>query len=521
MSAAAATMPAAWQPKVNPWLIALAVMSATFMEVLDSSVANVSLPHIGGTLSASTDEATWVLTSYLVSNAIILPATGWLSNFFGRKRLLITCIIIFTLASALCGAANSLGILIFARVLQGLGGGVLQPTAQSVMMESFPLEKRGQAMAVYAMGVVVAPIIGPTLGGWITDNYSWRWIFYINIPVGIFAIMMARAFIEDPPYLNRNVRNQIDYIGFSLMAIFLGTAQIVLDKGQQEDWFSSSLICWLTVISAFTFAAFIYQELRTPEPIVNLRIFRDRNFSIGMVMMTVVGGVLYSTIAVLPLFLQTLMGYSSVQSGLAVSPRGIGSFVSMIVVGRLIGKIEGRALISIGFAMLALSVYLLSAINLDVAQSNIIWPNVLNGFSMGFIFVPLSTMLLGTLRREQMNNGTGISSLMRNLGGGLGISAATTLLARGAQIHQAQLVQHMTPYDQPFQQRVQEFQSLMQAPLQQTYAYLYGILLKQSLLLSFIDIFRVLALTCLFCIPLAFLFKKTKVRVGGADKAMH
>ncbi len=521
MSAAAATIPAVWKPKVNPWLIALAVMSATFMEVLDSSVANVSLPHIGGTLSASTDEATWVLTSYLVSNAIILPATGWLSSFFGRKRLLITCIIIFTLASALCGAANSLGVLIFARVLQGLGGGVLQPTAQSVMMESFPVEKRGQAMAVYAMGVVVAPIIGPTLGGWITDNYSWRWIFYINIPVGIFAVLMARAYIEDPPYLNRNVRNQIDYIGFSLMAIFLGTAQIILDKGQQEDWFSSSLICWLTVLCLATFVGFIYQELHTPEPIVNLRIFRDRNFSTAMVMMTVVGAALYSTIAILPMFLQTLMGYSSVQSGLAVSPRGIGSFVSMIIVGRIVSKFDARLLISVGFAMLALSVYWLSGINLEVAQSNIIWPNILNGFSMGFIFIPMSTMSLRTLRPEQMNNGTGISSLMRNLGGGIGISAATTMLARGAQIHQAQLVQHMTPYDQPFQQRVQEFQSLMHAPLQQTYAFLYGTMLKQSLLLSFIDIFKVLALMCLICIPLTFLFKKPKGQAGGGDTAMH
>ncbi len=491
------------------------------MEVLDTSVANVSLSHIGGTLSASTDEATWVLTSYLVSNAIILPATGWLSSFFGRKRLLISCIVIFTLASALCGAANSLGVLIFARILQGIGGGVLQPTAQSVMMESFPVEKRGQAMAVYAMGVIVAPIIGPTLGGWITDNYSWRWIFYINIPVGIFAVMMARAFIEDPPYLNRNVRNQTDYIGFSLMAIFLGTAQIVLDKGQQEDWFSSSLICWLTVIAVVTFIAFIYQELHTAEPIVDLRVFRDRNFANGMLMMAVVGAVMFSTTAVLPLFLQSLMGYSSVQSGLAVSPRGIGSFISMIVVARLVGKIEARILISIGFAMLGLSVFWLSGLTLEVSQSNIIWPNIVNGFSMGFIFIPMSTMSLGTLVREQIPNATGISSLMRNLGGGIGISAATTMLARGAQIHQAQLVQHLTPYDQPFRQRVQEFQALMHAPLQQTYAYFYGTLMKQSLLLSFIDIFRLLAIICFICIPLTFLFKKVKARTSGADQGMH
>lgn len=521
MSASAASLGSSeqvWRPAVNPWLIAIAVMSATFMEVLDTSVANVSLPHIAGTLSASTDEATWVLTSYLVSNAIILPATGWLTNFFGRKRLLMSCIIIFTAASALCGAATSLGFLIVARVLQGIGGGVLQPTAQAVLMESFPPEKRGQAMAVYGMGVVVAPIIGPTLGGWITDNYSWRWIFYINVPVGILAILMAYAFIEDPPYLRRNVRSNIDYIGFGLMTVALGAFQIVLDKGQQEDWFESSFILSLTVVAVLTLVAFIIWELQTEEPIVNLRVLKNRNFAIGTFLMTILGAALYSTTALLPLFLQTLLGYPSVESGLAVSPRGFGSLVSMMIVGRLIGKVDTRWLMGFGFSMLALSVYLLGNINLDITMSSVIWPNIISGFSMGFIFVPLSTTALSLLPRDQLGNATGIFSLMRNLGGGIGISAGTTLLARLAQSNQANMVGHLTPFDPAFRERFEQLRGTLGD--QKAYATIYGILVKQANLLSFVSTFRILAVLCLLCLPTVFLLRKGKA-MAKADAAVH
>src|SRR5213082_24013 len=330
-----------WTPSFNPWLIAAAVMLATFMEVLDTSVANVALPHIAGNLSATPEESTWVLTSYLVSNAIILPATNWLSRYFGSKRFLITCIIIFTLSSALCGAATSLSMLIVARVLQGAGGGALQPIAQSVLLESFPPEKRGQAMAVFGMGIVVAPIIGPTLGGWITDNYSWRWIFYINVPVGALAVFMTNAFVEDPPYIKNQRPGRIDYIGFGLMAVGLATLQLVLDKGQEEDWFSSSLITWATVFAVVALVAFVVWELRSKEPIVNLRILKNRNFAVGTLLITLMGVVLYGSIALLPLFLQTLMGYPATASGMAVSPRGFGSILSMLVVGRLVGRVNG------------------------------------------------------------------------------------------------------------------------------------------------------------------------------------
>ena len=515
--------PETWVPSFNPWLIASAVMLATFMEVLDTSVANVSLPHIGGTLSASTEEATWVLTSYLVANAVILPISGWLSSYFGRKRLLITCIIIFTLSSALCGAATSMTMLIVARVLQGIGGGVLQPTAQAVLMESFPFEKRGQAMAVYAMGIIVAPIIGPTLGGWITDNYSWRWIFYINIPVGIAAVLMAAWFIENPPYLKRAKGSRIDYLGFALMTVCLATFQLVLDTGQQNDWFESKQIVLLSVVSVVSLVAFVIRELTVEEPIVDLRILSNRNFGVGTLLMTVVGGVLYGTTALLPLFLQTLLGYPAVQSGLAVSPRGIGSMASMIIVGRLVGKIDSRLLMTFGFFVLAVSMFMLAGINLEIGMPNIVWPNVINGFAMGFIFVPLTTTATGTLSREQMGNAAGIYSLMRNLGGGLGISAVTTLLARGAQQHQAVMVSHLTPYDAAFQQRMQQLQGVFGSSaegVQKAYAAVYGLLVRQANLLAFVDNFRLLTFVCLACIPLVFLLRRVRGG-GGGSAAVH
>src|ERR1051326_2388334 len=416
----------AWVPSFNPWIIAASVMLATFMEVLDTSVANVALPHIAGNLSATNEEATWVLTSYLVSNAIILPATGWLTTVFGRKRFLIVCICIFTFASAMCGAATSLTMLIAARVLQGAGGGALQPIAQSVLLESFPHEKRGSAMALFGLGVVVAPIIGPTLGGRNPDNSSCRWNFYINVPVGALAIFMANPFIEDPPYIRNRKPGRIDYVGFGLMALGLASLELVIDTGQKNDWFASSQIIWFSILSGAALISFVIWELTTDEPIVNLRVFKNRNFAVGTLLIASVGIVLYGTTALLPLFLQTLLGYPAVQSGLTVSPRGFGSIASMLIVGRLIGKVDGRYLIMFGFVVLAYSTYMLTGINLQVASSNVTWPLVISGFAMGFIFVPLTTMTMGTLRNEQVGNAAGIYNLMRNTGGSAGIAAMTT-----------------------------------------------------------------------------------------------
>lgn len=326
-----------WRPTVNPWVVAAAVMIPTFMEILDTTIVSVALPHIAGSLSATTDESTWTLTSYLVANAIILPATGWLARYFGRSRFLTYCIVIFTVSSFLCGMAESLGLLIAARVIQGAGGGALQPISQAILLESFPQEKRGMAMAAFGIGVVVAPIIGPTLGGWLTDQYSWRWAFYMNIPVGILAVSMTKAFVEDPPYIKSAKPGRIDTIGFGLMAISLATLQIVLDKGQHDDWFSASWVCWFVAICIVTMILFVIWELRTKEPIVNLRILKDRNFAVGIVLITFVGVCLYSAITLIPLYLQTLMGYTAMLSGLTLSPRGIGAIVTMPVVGYLMG----------------------------------------------------------------------------------------------------------------------------------------------------------------------------------------
>lgn len=511
----------AWRPSFNPWLIAASVMFATFMEVLDTSVANVALPHIAGTLSATTDESTWVLTSYLVSNAIVLPATNWIGHRFGRKRFLIVCVVIFTASSALCGAATSLGMLLFARVMQGAGGGALQPIAQAVLLESFPPEKRGSAMALYGMGIVVAPIIGPTLGGWITDNYSWRWIFYINVPIGILAALMSNTFVEDPPYIGSQRPGRIDYIGFGLMALGIAALQIVLDKGQELDWFSSTFITWTAGLAIVTLVAFVVWELRTPEPIVNLRVLTNRNFAIGTALIALVGIVLYGTIALLPLLLQTLLGYPALQSGLTVSPRGIGAVVSMLIVGRLVGRVDGRYLIMFGFGVLAIATYWLSDINLQISMSSITWPQIVSGLAMGFVFVPLTILATGTLSNEQIGNATGIFNLMRNIGGSFGIAGVTTLLARNAQVHQAMLLSHLTPYDPAFQQRLNELSSGLAAhsdPVTAThaaYGMIYQTVLAQANLLSYLDAFRLLAFLCLLACAAPLFFAKVRARPGA------
>jgi DHA2 family multidrug resistance protein len=343
-------------------------MTATFMVVLDSSVANVALPHIAGNLSASTDEATWVLTSYLVSNAIMLPATGWLSRRIGRKRLLMLSILLFTGASMLCGAAITMPMLILARVVQGIGGGGMQPLAQSILLESFPPAEHGKAMAVYGMGIVVAPVIGPTLGGWITDSYSWRWIFYINLPVGVLAFLLAGMFVEDPPYLKAARRGAIDALGFGLMALWLGTLQLVLDKGQEADWFEAVWIRWTLILSIAACVGFVVREIKAREPIVQLHVLLDRNFTVGTLMTGLYGFVLYASTALLPLFLQTLLGYPAVDAGLAVSPRGFGSMASMVVAGALASRIDGRWLLMFGFFVFGASMLMLSHLTLDMGM---------------------------------------------------------------------------------------------------------------------------------------------------------
>ena len=503
-----------WRPRHNPWLIALGVMLATFMEVLDTSIANIALPHIAGSLSATPDEATGVLTSYLVSNAIILPMTGWLSNYFGRKRLLIMCIGFFTVTSALCGAAPTLSLLVIARILQGVGGGAMVPIAQAVLLESFPPQKRGVAMAAFAQGVVVAPILGPTLGGWITDNSSWRWIFYVNLPFGLLAMFMAQWLVEDPPYIKRNKRATIDFIGFGLLCIGLGALQITLDKGQDADWFGAVWIRWMTIISCVAIIAFIAREFTTEHPLVDLRVFRNRNFAVGVFLMMLLAGVLYGTTAELPLFMQTLMGYPALQSGLTQSPRGVAAFITTFIVGRIVGKVRNRYLLILGFSLLAYSSWMLSSINLQVSAASVIWPGVLNGIAISFIFVPLTTATMGQLQQSQIGNASGFYNLTRNLGGSMGIAFVTTMLARGAQKHQALMVGHMTATDPAFTQQLAAAkhalarQTDLVMATSRAYDVLYQTLDSQAHLWAFVDNFRLFCLMALGCIPMVFLFKR-------------
>jgi MFS transporter, DHA2 family, multidrug resistance protein len=506
--------------EVNPWLVAVSVMLATFMVVLDSSVANVALPHIAGSLSASTDESTWVLTSYLVANAIILPATGWLAAMLGRKRLLMFSIMLFVGSSVVCGAAPNMTVLVLARILQGIGGGGMQPIAQAVLLETFPVEKRGAAMAVYGMGVVVAPIIGPTLGGWITDSYTWRWIFYINVPVGALALIMVNMFVSDPHYLKEGRTTRIDYPGFIAMAMWLGALQLALDKGQEADWFGTAWIGVAVAISAFSMLLFIWRELSVREPIVNLRVFKDRSFAVGTFITAAYGVILYGVTAMLPLFLQTLLGYPALQSGLAVSPRGIGSLVSMVVVGRLVDLVDNRILLAIGFVILALSSLYFGHINLGIAMGSITWPAIVNGFATGFIFVPLTTLSMAAIQKQEMGNATGIYNLMRNIGGSFGIATVTTLLARRAQTHQAILVGHLSQQNLTLQSDITRLSHSVTSgadpagSVMRAYALIYQQVIRQATALAYVDIFHLMALLSLGCIPLILLFRKARRKRG-------
>ncbi len=509
--------PPDWRPSANPWLIAASVMLATFIVVLDSSVATVALPHIAGNLAATPDESTWVLTSYLVSNAIMLPASGWITRRIGRKRLLIISILVFTGASLLCGAATSMPMLVVARIIQGAGGGGMLPLAQAILLESFPRRQHGTAMAAFGVGVVVAPVIGPTLGGWITDNYSWRWIFYINLPVGVLALFMVNMFVEDPPYIRQAFRGAIDYLGFGAMAIWLGTLQLLLDKGQEADWFAAAWIRWTTAVSAIALMAFVLREFTCREPIVQLHVLRDRNFSVGTLITGIYGCVLYGVTAILPLLLQTLMGYPALDSGLAVSPRGIGSMLSMVVVGTLVNYIDGRLLLACGFAILGYSTFLLSRVNLDISMFSVVLPNLINGFAGGFIFVPLTTMTMGRLRNEEMGNATGIYNLVRNIGGSIGIACVTTFLVRGSQIHQNYLVANVAAGHPAVMETLHGLETTFclggidaYTAQQKALAAIYGTVQQQASLLAYVDNFRLLGFLSLLCVPLALLFHRVR-----------
>ena len=511
-------------PYVNPWLIAVAVMFGTFMEVLDTTVVNVSLPHIAGSLSVTAEEATWALTSYLVANAIVLPITGWLANYFGRKRLLMSAVVGFTAASFMCGFAPNLAWLVIFRIVQGLTGGVLQPVSQAVMLEAFPPAQRGKAMGFWGLGIVVAPMLGPVLGGWLTDNYSWRWVFYVNIPVGIVSILMTKMFIFDPPYIRRTAA-KVDTWGIGMLAVGIGALQIVLDKGQQEDWFSSNWIRSLALLAGLMLVLFIIHELRTADPVLHLRVFKERTYATGVFLMTTLGFVLYGSLVLLPLFLQTVLGYPAIEAGIAMAPRGMGSFIAMPVVGFLTAKFDARKLLSIGLVGGAMTLFALGSLNLQAGYWNIFWPQFFQGLSMGLIFVPLITVTMSLIAREEMGNATSIFNLMRNLGGSVGIATIATMLSRNTQTQYNILGAHVTAFDMPAQtlldqirggfiSRGMDFSTATSA----AYAALSGMVTQQAVMVAFVQLFRILALVFAVVVPLVFIMRKPKAAapVAGA-----
>ncbi|MGH9715951.1 MAG: DHA2 family efflux MFS transporter permease subunit [Candidatus Acidiferrales bacterium] len=509
---------------VNPWLIAGAVMLATFMEVLDTSIASVALPYIGGSLGATTQQATWVLTSYLVANAVILPASGWFSLRFGRKRFLIVCIIIFTCSSFLVGSAASMGMILIARALQGAGGGALQPVSQAILLESFPPEKRGLAMAAFGFGVVVAPVLGPTLGGWITETYTWRWAFFINIPIGILAVILISRFVSDPPYIRDAHPGRLDAIGLGLLALWVGTLQVVLDKGQEVDWFGATWVRWAVGIIIVSLIAFLWREITAKKPLVNMRVFGDRNFSIGCLQIFLFGAVVYGMVTLLPLFFQTVLGYTSLGAGLAVAPRGLGAIVAMPLVGLLMTKLDSRLLIMIGFGGVAACNWWLAEINLQIGQWTLFWAITMSGFFLGFVFVPLATVAMGTLADSQIGNASGLYNLFRNIGGSIGISLVETIIARHVQVHRNYLVHSIAPGNPVLRKALNGLGGLLRQhysaadTLHRALAMIERSINQQAALLSYIDDFHYLAITALVTVPVGFALKKI---AGGRRVSAH
>jgi DHA2 family multidrug resistance protein len=511
------------RPGAHRGLIAIAVMSSAVMEVLDTSVVNVSLPHIAGSLSATVDEATWVLTSYLVANAIILPITGWLANYFGRKRLLLTVVTGFTTSSLLCGVAPNLPALIFFRVMQGLTGGGLQPLSQAVLLEEFPPQERGKAMAMWGLGIVAAPILGPTLGGWLTDTYSWRWVFYINLPIGIFSLVMISLFVFDPPYLKRGGL-RVDLWGFGMLAVGMAALQIMLDKGQEEDWFGSDLIVTLAIIAGVFLAAFVIRELVVDDPIVHFRLFKFRNFASGIVLVTVLGFVLYGSLVLLPLYMQTLLGWTAQTAGFWTSPRGIGTALCMPLVGFLLGKgFDGRKMLVFGFAVTGMSFFGFSHMNLNSGTWDILFHLVNQGVGMSFIFVPLTTLTMDPIPKQETGYATSLYSVMRNIGSSMGVSFVTTWVARRSQFHQSMLAEHVNPYNPYTRELLDRARTMFMQhgadPVtagQRAMAMLYGLVQKQAAALSFLNVFRLMGILFLLVIPMVFIMRRSATRAHGA-----
>jgi MFS transporter, DHA2 family, multidrug resistance protein len=521
MAAAAALIDhAAWRPRYNPWLVAFTVTLATFMEVLDTSIANIALPHIAGTFGASINESTWVLTSYLVSNGIVLPISAWLATRLGRKRYYMSCVVLFAGSSFLCGLAPTLGMLVFFRVLQGIGGGGLQPSEQSILADTFLPSQRGMAFSMYAMAVVLAPAIGPTIGGWITDNYNWRWIFYINVPISLVSLYMTYRFVEDPPYLKeekaKSEKGGIDYIGLGLVALGIGTLQMVLDKGQELDWFSSHYILGGTIIASTILIAWIWWEWRHPHPIVDLRLLKRRNLAAAMFSMVFLGAVLYGTTTLLPEFLQSLMGYSAAQAGECMALGGFLMMLTMPMSGALSGKLDPRYLLVFGYAATSLGLYHMAThLSLGMSFSTAAMLRTYQVAGLAFIFIPSNVLCYAGIPREKNNQVASMMNFVRNIGGSAGIAIVSTMVTRATQRRQNYLAGHMNNGNPAFREMVAGIAATLHSQganaadaTHQAYARLAMMMQQQASALAFRDVVAILAVVVLCLVPLAFIMKK-------------
>jgi DHA2 family multidrug resistance protein len=497
------------------------------MEVLDTSIANVALPHIAGGLSAGQDESTWVLTSYLVSNAIVLPLSGWLSSIVGRKNFYMGCVALFTISSFMCGLAPNLAVLIICRVLQGAGGGGLQPSEQAILADTFPPAKRGMAFAIYGVAVVTAPAIGPTLGGWITDNFTWRWIFFINIPVGILSMLLTSRLIQDPPYFRRRklAETHIDFVGLGFVGLGLGTLQVVLDKGQRDDWFESRFIVWMTLIAVASLICVIFWEWHHKDPIIDLHLFRERTFGISNLLMFMLGFALLGSTLLLPLFMQTLLGYTAQQSGLALMPGGFTIMLLLPLVGFLLSRYSPRWLLVFGLVVLSASLFHMTNFDLEIDFRTTAIARLLQAVGMAFLFVPINTAAYAFLPREKNNAASGLMNLARNMGGSVGISVVTTMLDRRTQVHLTDFARHLSGSNPALHAMLNGASKAMQAhgasaagANQQAYALIQGTVLRQATMLAYIDCFWFLGVSILLMVPAVFLMKKSK---PGGGMAVH
>ncbi|MGH9449771.1 MAG: DHA2 family efflux MFS transporter permease subunit [Terriglobia bacterium] len=516
---------AAQNPQVYRWLVAVAVMASAVMELVDTSAVNVSIPYIAGNLSASIDEATWVLTSYLVSNAIVLPLTGWLASRFGRKRLLMTAVAGFTVASMLCGLAPTLPVLIVCRVLQGAFGGTLQPTTRAILLETFPREERGHAMAMWGVGIVVAPIIAPVLGGWLTTDYSWRWVFFINLPVSIAGLILVHMYVFDPPYLRRTTKG-IDYWGLGMLVTGIGALQVMLDKGQEADWFTSRFIVALAVIAVAGLVAFVIWELVARDPMVHLRLVKYRTFGAAVGISIVLFFVLYGSILLLPLFMQEVLNFPAITAGVWNAPRGIATMILMPVAGILIGRRwDMRALLFGGILFSAVGMLYFSFLNGNAGPWSFLLPQVLMGAGLSFVFVPFATISVDPIPNEEMGYATSITGLTRNLGAGFGISVAATMIQRRKQVHQSRLVAHINatnPLSSSMLSAMQHHLHLAGSSLStanhQSLAAIYAIVLRQASVLSYMDAFRLLAVLFVLVSPIVWIMRKPRFKHEGGGE---